>query len=117
MSDIRIRRVESLLRDEISLLILKNKIKDPRVGSFLSVNRVKASKDLSSAKIFVSTYESEKKHQLGVDGLNNAAGFIQREVGRKLKTRTTPKLNFIMDTSIRDGFEVNKKIEELNSGE
>ncbi len=111
------RKIESLLRDEISLLIMNNKIKDPRVSSFLTVCKVKASRDLSFARIYMSSFENEKKHQSGVEALNHASGYIQREIGKKLRTRTTPRLNFIMDTSIRDGFEVNRKIEELKSGE
>ena len=115
MSDIRLKKVESLLREEISQLIVGQKIKDPRVTPFLTVNLVKVSRDLGFAKIYISSFENEKKLESAVEALNHAAGFIQREVGRKLQTRTTPRLTFIVDTSIRDGFEINRKIEELNS--
>ena len=108
------KRVESLLRDEISLLIMNDRIKDPRVNHFLTVTRVKAAKDISNAKIFISSFESEKVLCSGVNALNHAAGFIQKEIGRKMRTRTTPKLIFIVDTSIRDGFEVNKTIDKLS---
>ena len=37
-----------------------------------------------------------------LDALNNAAGFLQREIGRTLKARVTPKLSFVYDdTDIR----------------
>ena len=115
MSDFRLLRVESLVREEVSLLISNGAIKDPRVSSFLTITQTKVAKDISHAKIYISSFEGEKKLQQGVDGLNHAAGFIQREVGKKLQTRLTPRLTFIKDSSIKDGFEMNKKIEELNS--
>ena len=115
MSDIRLRKIESLLREEISLLILNGKIKDPRVTPFITVTQVKSSRDLSYAKIYLSSFEIDRKLESAVEAMNHAAGFIQREVGKKLQTRTTPRLTFIKDTSIKDGFEVNRKIEELNA--
>ena len=115
MSEFRLKKIESLLRDEVSALIVSQKIKDPRVTPFLTVNRVVVSRDLVYAKIYISSFEGEKKVNAGVAGLNHAAGFIQSQVSRKLKIRTTPKLSFIKDDSIKDGFEMTKKLEELSS--
>ncbi|MDR1893734.1 MAG: 30S ribosome-binding factor RbfA [Spirochaetales bacterium] len=117
MSDIRIRRVESLLQDEIGLLIVTHRIKDPRVSPFLTVTRVQAARDFSFARVFISSFESEPDLTQGVEALNHAAGFIQVEVAKKLKTRQTPKLNFVGDNSILKSMELNRKIEELHRDE
>ena len=77
MGQYRMQRLDSQLRDEISLLLLRGEIKDPRVSNFLSINRVDVSSDLSYAKVYVSTFLSDAQLEKGVDGLNNAAGFIQ----------------------------------------
>ena len=113
MSDVRIRRVESLIRDEISKMIMKGIIKNPNVNTLISITRVEVSKDLSHAKLFVSSFENRNKALRAVAGLNRAVGFIQGVLGKKLHMRTIPKLNFIYDDSIEHGFEVNKIIDEV----
>jgi ribosome-binding factor A len=105
------KKIESVLLREISTYILEKRIKDPRIASHLTVNRAVVSKDLQYAKIYISSFETEQKLNKGVDGLNHAAGFIQNLLGKKLKTRNTPKLTFFADTSIKEGYEINKMIE------
>ena len=55
MGQYRIQRLNDQLRDEISQLILRGEVKDPRVNTFLSVNRVEVTSDLSYAKVYVSS--------------------------------------------------------------
>ncbi len=115
MDEIRKKRVEEELRTEISALILKGELKDPRINSFLSITRVDAARDGSFARVFVSTFEEGEALTRGVEGLNNAAGFIQSSVGKKIKLRLTPKLRFLPDEGIRQGFEMGEKIKDLFS--
>ncbi|MFW6288730.1 MAG: translation initiation factor IF-2, partial [Spirochaetota bacterium] len=112
MANVRLKRVESLLREELSSLILRNEIKDPRVDSMVSISGVEVSKDLEHAKVRVSGFKSRGELESAVDGLNNAAGFIQGRIGRKLKLKATPHLAFAADHSINEGFEVNRTIDE-----
>lgn len=113
MSNVRIKRVESLIREEISNMIMKGVIKNPSVNTLISISKVNVSKDLSHAKIFISSFESRAKALKAVSGLNRAAGFIQGKLGKKLHMRTIPKLDFRYDDSIEQGFEVNKIIDEV----
>jgi ribosome-binding factor A len=113
MGEFRTERVGNLIREKISALIAGGKIKDPRVNPFLSVARVQVSKDLSWADVYVSTFKPEAKLSRGVEGLQSAAGFIQSRLAREMRIRTTPRLRFHEDFSIREGFEMVKKIEEL----
>ncbi len=114
MANVRLRRVESLLREEIGSLILRNEIKDPRVDSMVSVSGVCVSKDLAHAKVRVSGFKQRPELESAVEGLNHAAGYIQSRIGRKLRFRATPHLTFLADHSIEDGFEVNRAIEHAN---
>lgn len=111
MSDVRIKRVESLIRDEISKMIMKGIIKNPNVNTLISISKVVVSKDLSHARISVSSFESKNKAIRAVAGLNRATGFIQGVLGKKLHMRTIPKLNFVYDDSIEQGFKINKIID------
>ncbi len=109
----RLIRLGEQIRDEIAQMILRKQIKDPRVSTFLSVNRVEISGDLSYAKVYVSSFMSDKETEKGVRGLQNAAGFIQSSIAKKLTIRQFPKLTFIADSSIKEGFEMVRKLNEL----
>jgi ribosome-binding factor A len=113
MSEYRLVRLAHQIQEEIGALIVSGKVKDPRVDTFLSISRVEVSRDLSYADIFVSSFESEKRIELGVAGLASAAGFIQAQLASRMHIRQTPKLRFHVDASIREGFDLVKRIEEL----
>ncbi len=113
MGQYRIQRLNDQLRDEISQLILRGDVKDPRVSTFLSVNRVEVTNDLSWAKVYVSTFLPDNQLKKGVDGLNAAAGFIQREIAKKLRIRQFPKLIFVVDHGMKEGFAMVQKLNEL----
>jgi ribosome-binding factor A len=114
MGEFRTERVARLIREKIGALIDKRKIKDPRVNPFLSVSRVKVSRDFSWAEVYVSTFKPEANLARGVEGLQNAAGFIQSRLASEMRIRVTPRLRFHEDLSISEGFEILKKIEDLN---
>jgi len=115
MNEIRMKRVESLIRDKVSSLIMMGEVKDPRVDSTITLTRVKVAGDLASARVWISSFGGEEATQRAVKGLNNAAGFIQSRLGKEIHMRNTPKLYFSADNSIRDGLAVNKLIDEAVS--
>jgi ribosome-binding factor A len=114
MGEFRLDRLGEQIREEISQMILGGRVKDPRVSTFLSINRVDVSGDLGYAKVYVSSFMSEADTKKGVKGLESAAGFIQTTLSKKLRLRQFPHLSFIYDDSIREGFEMVKKIDGLD---
>ena len=117
MGQYRIQRLNDQLRDEISQLILRGEVKDPRVSTFLSINRVEVTTDLGYAKVYVSSFLPDGQVKKGVDGLQAAAGFIQREIAKKLRIRQFPKLQFIVDAGMKAGFDMVQKLNELEKAE
>lgn len=113
MGQYRLQRLNDQLRDEISQLILRGDVKDPRVNTFLCVNRVEVTNDLSYAKCFVSSFLPDGDLQHGVDGLNKAAGYIQGQIAKKLRIRQFPKLTFVVDEGMKEGFKMVQKLNEL----
>jgi len=113
MSNHRLVRVETLISQTISSMLVRGDIKDPRVSSLVSVNSVTVAKDLSFAKVGIAGFLDEKDLFKAVAGLNSAAGFIQAQVAKSLQTRLTPKLSFQADLSVKKAFEMTKKIEDL----
>ena len=116
MSDsFRKQRIQTLIREEIGKMILSGMIKDPRISNLVSVSDVDISRDIKYAKVYISSFESDKRVDKSVEALNHACGFIQMKLAKRLKTRNTPKLTFFVDSSIKQGIDMIKKIEELNS--
>ena len=112
MGEFRIQRAEKIILEEISKLIVTDKIKDPRINKLISTTRVVLSRDMGYGKIYIAGYCSDKDIERSVSALNHASGFIQRIIGQKLKTRLTPRLTFVKDDSLKAGFDVNKLIQD-----
>lgn len=106
----RINRIESLLQNVISLIII-NKIRDKKL-QWISIVRVEASKDLSYAKVFFSTITEQKNIKNISKILNNKASkFIKKEMAiSKLNLKNIPMLHFIYDNSIQYSEKINKLI-------
>jgi ribosome-binding factor A len=117
MGEYRLVRLGEQIRDEISQMIMKQQIKDPRVSTFLSINRVEVAGDLGYAKVYVSSFMTDKATEKGVRGLESAAGFIQTTLSKQLRLRQFPKLTFVVDTSIKEGFEMVQKLNKLEAEE
>ena len=95
----RSERLASQIQRELARL-LRTELKDPRLG-LPSILDVEVSNDLSHARVFFSTLDPEDAGEC-LQALNHASGFLQREIGKQLKARITPKLSFVYDdTDIR----------------
>ncbi len=79
--------------------IIQREIKDPRVG-LVTVLNVEPSQDLKEARVYVSIFGSPGVQSRTIRALESARGFIQKEVGKHLDTRNTPRLSFIVDSSL-----------------
>ena len=110
----RIERVNSLIRQEISEL-LQRQVKDPRLGSVVTITDVSTSLDLRYAKIFVSRIGSEEEKQETLSVLAAASGFFRNELAKRLRLRHIPELSFQWDDSIERGDYLLQLIDEVSS--
>jgi len=106
----RSQRVASQLQRELSDLI-RHEIKDPRLG-WVTVDDVEVSRDLSVAKIYVSTLEADRM-ETTLEVLRAAAPFLRRELGRRLRLRTIPELRFFKDTAIETGCRITRLLDQI----
>lgn len=111
MASSRIDRInEEILRELAELLC---EVKDPRVHrTLLSVTRVETTPDLRYAKIYVSLLDKEYTKET-LAGLKSAAGYLRRELSRRLQLRHTPELQWQADESIVRGAHILELIEKL----
>lgn len=108
MAKNRIPRLNEQLKREISE-ILRREVRDPRIGAPPTVTAVEVSADLWSAKVYVRLEGDEKARGQALAGLQSAAPFIRRELGRTLRIRRVPELRFKLDRSLEHA----RRIEEL----
>ncbi|AFY75766.1 MAG: 30S ribosome-binding factor RbfA [Hydrococcus sp. C42_A2020_068] len=99
----RVSRVSSLIKREVSQMLL-NEIKDDRVGAgMVSVTDVDVSGDLQHAKIYVSIYGTEAAKAETMAGLKSSTAFVRRELGQRIRLRRTPEVVFVEDRSLERG--------------
>lgn len=105
----RTRRVGEQLQRELAIII-QQELRDPRLG-MVTISAVDVSKDMSIAKVFVTTLGDETEHRKTIDALQHAAGFLQHELGRRVQLRTIPRLRFTYDESIERGAQLSALID------
>jgi ribosome-binding factor A len=101
----RTERVNELIRDELSDLLLRE-VRDPRLGGLISITHVDVTPDLYNARIYVSIMNESGQAEEAVRALNAAASFFHRELKQRLQMRRVPFLVFRHDTSIAEAAEV-----------
>ena len=91
----RADRVADLVRAAVAELILRD-LKDPRIG-LVTLTQVDMTDDLRHARVFFSVVGTDEERQRSLSGLQSAAGFIRRELGRRLELRYAPEVQFRLD--------------------
>ncbi len=95
----RSERLASQIQRELARLLQRG-LKDPALAA-PSILEVEVSRDLAHARVYFSVLDPDDAAAT-LDALNRAAGYLQRELGKVLKVRVTPKLSFAYDdTDIR----------------
>jgi len=111
MGNRRLLRVADQLREELTDIIRRS-VHDPRVADQdFTILRVRTSADLARAHVHVSSLLEDPKRNALIAGLNNAAGFIHRELKSRLRIKTIPELEFEYD----DGLARSQHIADLLS--
>ena len=105
MANYRRGRINDEVKKELSQVL--REVKDPRISdAFISITAVEVSGDLKFAKVYYSAMMGDKKEV--AKGLKSSAGFIRREIARRLNLRMTPEFSFYEDHSIEHGAHISK---------
>ena len=105
-------RVAEQVRRDLADLI-RSELKDPRVG-MISLTAVELTPDYAHAKIYFSTLDGDHLEEIE-RGLKRAAGFLRRELGRRIHIHTLPELHFVYDSSIEHGISLSRLIDQANA--
>ena len=110
----RIEKVSSLLKKEISLILMYDLNDNLILENFVSVSKIELSGDLQHSKVFVSTSAEEKIKNSIVESLNSEKNKIRFLLSQRVKMRRIPDLVFKIDRVLDQGLAVLKVLEKLN---
>jgi ribosome-binding factor A len=111
MSSRRLLKAAEAIREVVSMAIL-TELRDPRIAN-VTVTHVEMAADMRSAKVHVSVMGSESAQQLCLHGLESAAGFLQSKVGKRIDSRYTPRLHFVLDMGVKKSIEIARILREV----
>lgn len=111
MTSRRVLKAAEAIREVVSMAILTD-LKDPRIQD-VTVTFVEVSPDMRYAKVHVSVMGNETKQQLSLRGLESAAGYLQTKIAKRIDTRYTPRLQFVLDQGVKKSIEVSRILSEL----
>lgn len=103
-------RLAEEVREEVARIVGTG-LKDPRIG-FVTVIRVELTADLRNARVYVGILGGPADRDKTLAGLQQAAGFIRRELGRRIHVRHTPELQFRYDEGLDATARVARLLEE-----
>ena len=106
-------RVADQIQRDLAELIARE-VKDPRVG-MVTLNAVEVTPDYAHAKVFFSSMSGREHLDSVLAGLNQASGFLRRELGRRITIHNTPQLHFVYDESLERGADLSKLIQQAVS--
>ncbi len=105
-------RVGDLIKREISQMI-QNELKDPGIG-FVTITGVEVSADLRRAEVYYSVLGDQDAKTKTASALKRAGGFLQHEIGKRLRLKHTPEIGFKFDTSVEYGARIEELIQKIH---
>ena len=116
-------RLGEEIRKIISDMLLRE-LKDPRLSGMISISDVEVTRDNSYATCYVTVLDlsgdeeaRQKREQDVLDGLNSAKGVMRKKIGRLMKLRRIPELQFRLDKSMDYGRRIDEVIRSLGESE
>ena len=91
-------RVSDMIRQVIGEMLLRE-LNDPRLIS-VTITGVEVTDDLKTATVFFSAMGSQVQEEASLQGLQRAAGYMKKKLGRELRLRYVPDLLFKVDHSL-----------------
>lgn len=113
MAKHRSGRINEEMKKEISSIVM-NGLKDPRITAMVTITDVEVTSDLRYAKVFVSIFGTETQKADSLEALKSSAGFIRREVGKRIQLRYVPELIITVDDTIDRGMHIDELIRKAN---
>jgi len=106
----RLQRINQLIKEEISQLILKEIDFAPDI--LVTITRVETTEDLLDTNVFVSVFPEDNASKAR-DFLNRKLSFLQREINKRLRMRPLPRLHFLAEKETAKAARIEEILEQL----
>lgn len=110
----RRERIADAIQEALAEIL--RRVKDPRVG-MVGVTGVELSPDLRHAKVRISVIGDDAARQRAMEGLERARGFIRSELGRAVRLRHVPELDFRLDESAAYSVRIAQLLRQIRAQE
>jgi len=110
----RADRVSEQIHRELADL-LRFHLKDLRLApklTLVTLTAVEVTADYAHAKVFYTSLAEPSANALIAEGLQHAASFLRRELGRRVRIHHVPELHFVFDPSVQEGARLSTLIDE-----
>ena len=107
----RTLKAAEAIREVVGMAIIAD-LQDPRIKN-VTVTRVEVSGDMRHAKVYVTVMGDEAMETLSLRGLQSAAGFLQAKCAKRIDTRYTPQLQFVIDKGTKNSLLISKLLAEV----
>jgi ribosome-binding factor A len=109
-------RVAEAIREEVASF-LQEGAKDPRIVGLVTVTGVDVTRDLRQAKVFVSIMGSDAERAATFEGLESVASFLRLRVGKALRLRIAPDIQFRADQSVAHAARIEQLLAQIKQDE
>ncbi len=101
----RTQRVAQQLQKELAL-ILQREIRDDRLA-MTTISSVEVTRDMAYTKVYVTFLTiGDQKPEESLEILREMAPYIRSLLGKRIRLRVTPEINFIYDESLTEGMRI-----------
>lgn len=111
-SSLRLKRIADRIKQEISEMLVRGQISDPRIGSVF-ITDVTVDRELYFANIYVSSLDGQDQAEIILAGLTHASGFLRSTLADRIKLRTFPKLRFFWDETPERAEKIERMLDNL----
>ena len=94
--------------------VIKQEVKDPRIG-FVTITRLELTENLRFARVYVSVMGSDDERSKSFKGIKSATSFIRSRLGKNMRIKKVPELNFVLDHGQEDSDRINRLMHQLES--
>lgn len=107
----RLERLERELQQEIATIV-QQELKHPGVG-FVTITRVKLSKDLTQATVLFSCLGGEPERTTSQEALERSGPYIHRLIKHRFRLRVIPTVHFEYDASIAGAISTSELLDRI----
>lgn len=115
-TNFRMQRINKFIKEEVTKII-RDKVSNPHISTWVSITRVNTSKDLGQSRILISIMDEKQEKQASIDALNHSKGYIRQELRKVMHTKKIPELLFDLDLTQDNVDSINALLSKIEQEE